>query len=592
MLRVGGIIFALLLAATVTTCSVLKSVDAILLDTQFGFLRAFAPRPAPMEVVVVGFDEKSTDVLRQPMSLWHPHLGRFLQAAASAGASVVGLDVVLPDRSFDAFVPGYDRELLTGILLARRRTPVILALTVAPDGRTRPIHPAFVSAAGSDAVGYALLHLDPDGVVRRFDEHIELNGAPVPSLAGEMARRLGKTVGPGLIDFGEGPAFPFIALQDVLAWWEAGDSVQLMRHFAGKAVMLGSVLKFEDRHRAPVNLVGWDDQAMHQPGVLLHAQVLRNLLNGGLVQPAAEWLGLLFALAASLLCLLTLSPVAAGLLVLATALVALGGSTLGLYHGVYWPPLTVVATAVFSVGARQAMDIGLGLRERVRLRRAFGGYVSPPVMQDILQGKLTPTLGGEERFACVLFSDIRGYTRRSELNSPEQTIRFLNAHFERVVPLIHAHGGTVVSFMGDGIMAAFGVPNTLPNPCAAAYGAAVAMLADRRSQNDALIAGGGSPIHIGIGMHAGIGLAGHVGASSRHEYSVIGDVSNVASRLEDTTKEVGFRLVCSRAVMEQLPRDSALVALGVHAIKGHSPVEIYGFEAIAEFHSALACQSA
>jgi adenylate cyclase len=208
----------------------------------------------------------------------------------------------------------------------------------------------------------------------------------------------------------------------------------------------------------------------------------------------------------------------------------------------------------------------------------FGGYVSPPIMREILAGNLKPTLGGSKQFACVLFSDIRGYTTRSERMTPEETIAFLNNYFDRIVPIIHDHGGTVVSFMGDGIMAVFGVPQPLENPCRAAFDATRAMLESLRQLNAALTEKGETPLEIGVGLHAGEGVAGHIGASIRHEYSVIGDVTNVASRLEGVTKEVGYHLVCSGIVAAQVGVDAGLVSLGARPIKGHSAVEIYGYD--------------
>ena len=216
------------------------------------------------------------------------------------------------------------------------------------------------------------------------------------------------------------------------------------------------------------------------------------------------------------------------------------------------------------------------------MRRAFGGYVSPPVMREILAGTLIPAPGGAKQYACVLFSDIRGYTSRSEHMTPEQTIAFLNGYFERIVPIIHDHGGTVVSFMGDGIMAVFGAPQQLPNPCASAFEATRAMLAYLRKLNAELAANGEIPLEIGIGLHAGVGVAGYIGAATRHEYSVIGDVTNVASRLEGLTKEVGYHLVCSHAVADRLENRADLVPLGARAIKGHSAVEIFGYDRMAQ----------
>ena len=580
MLRVGGAIFTLLLVAAFSYFAWLQPIELMLVDAQFKLLRAVAPRPVRSEVVVVGFNEDTTNVLREPLTLWHPHLGKFLQAAAGAGATAVGLDVVLPDRSYDSTVPGYDRKLLTGILIARRATPVVLALTVDPSGKTRPVYPAFAAAAGRDAIGYALLPVDSDGRVRRFDERIAWDGGAVITLAGQMARRLGKPVNAGLIDYAAGPAFDFVPLQAVLAWYDAGDTAQLQRAFAGKAVLLGSVLKYEDRLEAPVNLVAWDEHAPNAPGVLLHAQVLRNLLNDGLVQPVAAAIPFLLMSAAALLWLWTPRPAVALLLLALLGVVLVGASTLALANGFALPVAGVLLAAPLAVAVRQALETELSLRERRRLRRAFGGYVSPAVMQEILAGTLNPMPGGVKRFACVLFADIRGYTSISEHLSPEQTITFLNRYFERIVPIIHQHDGTVVSFMGDGIMAVFGAPKPLPNPCEAACQAASAMLADRQRLNVDLVAGGELPLQIGIGLHAGEGVAGHIGAATRHEYSVIGDVTNVASRLEGLTKEINFRLICSRAVVDQLATHEHLVPLGVRAIKGHSPVEVFGYDPV------------
>ena len=179
MIRASTAIFILLLAAGLSLTPWLRPLDLTLLDVQFKALRTHALRPAANDVVIVGFDEDTTRVLREPFTLWHPHFGKFLQAAAGAGAAAIGLDVVLPDRSYESIAPGYDRALLTGILIARRAAPIVLAQTVDPAGKTRPIYPAFAAAAGADALGYALLPVDADGAVRRFDEHLEVGDGAV-----------------------------------------------------------------------------------------------------------------------------------------------------------------------------------------------------------------------------------------------------------------------------------------------------------------------------------------------------------------------------------------------------------------------------
>ena len=97
-----------------------------------------------------------------------------------------------------------------------------------------------------------------------------------------------------------------------------------------------------------------------------------------------------------------------------------------------------------------------------------------------------------------------------------------------------------------------------------------------RSFNADARAEGEAPIEIGIGLHAGEAVVGHVGSSTRHDYTAIGDVTNVASRLEGLTKEAGYRLVCSKMVADKLPDPQLVTYLGPMAIKGHTPVEVYG----------------
>jgi adenylate cyclase len=180
-----------------------------------------------------------------------------------------------------------------------------------------------------------------------------------------------------------------------------------------------------------------------------------------------------------------------------------------------------------------------------------------------------------------MFSDIRGYTTRSETMQPTELLAFLNRYFEGVVKIVHAHGGTVVCFMGDGLMVVFGAPQVLPNPCDAAFQAARAMLAHRDAVNERLGAERLMPIDIGIGLHTGEAVVGHIGGRERHEYAAIGDVTNVSARLESTTKGAGYRIVLSADVARQLPSSAGLVPLGLLSLKGHTPIEAYGFDAIA-----------
>ena len=140
----------LLMSAIVLAARIAEPFDLAFLDRQYAFLRSHAGANAGHEVVIVGIDQQTTEQLRQPLALWHAHIGRFVRAMGDAGASVVGLDIVLPDRSYEKLLPGLDRALLVDLVAARQRVPVVLGLTADPEGRPRTIYPAFLAARSEE----------------------------------------------------------------------------------------------------------------------------------------------------------------------------------------------------------------------------------------------------------------------------------------------------------------------------------------------------------------------------------------------------------------------------------------------------------
>jgi class 3 adenylate cyclase len=543
----------LVLCVAVAASGLTERLDLALLDLEFRLLGERPSLPPEKDVVVVGIDEQSVAAFPEPIALWHRHLARFLAAMTQAGPAALGIDIVLPERSYDAVLPGGDAALTRGIVEARRAFPVVLALTVEPSGQTRSIHRPFLAAAGPGGTGYAVFPVDADGAIRRVDP---------ATFTGHLARRLGVASRAGYIDYARGAPFEYLKFHEVLEW----PRERLESVVRGRPVLLGTVLPFTDEQPAPRQLAAWDTGSPRVPGVLLHAQSLRSILGEGLIRPAAPWA---VALAAAAAALLWFAPAWAALAVLAAVLPV---STWLLAGGRYFPAAAFAAAALVPL-VFQLLD---RLAERRRLRASFRGYVSPGVMQEILAGRIQPGLAGVRRFVCVMFADIRGYTTRAAQMRPEEVIRFLNRYFERVVALVHARGGTVVSIMGDGVMIAFGTPQPLQNPCRAAFETALEMLAFVAELNRSLAAEGSPPIDIGIGLNAGEALCGHVGARERHEYSAIGDVTNVASRLQSLTKEQGYRILVSAAVAELLQRPD-LAPLGAVPVRGHSPVEVFGY---------------
>jgi class 3 adenylate cyclase len=575
--KFAGVAACAIFALLVQVSAVGTWIDFALLDTTTDVLRKHFPVPLRNEVVVVGIDEASLAAYPEPLTLWHRHLADFLRAVAAGKAAAVGLDLVLPDHSYNAVLPGSDEALMMGILAAKKEIPVVLARTVEASGKQRTIFRKFQLIAGEEGTGLALFPRDADHVVRRFDERIGENGSLVPTLAGQLSRQLGKDPNPGIIDFSRGSSFTYIPLHTVLDAFRSGDGAALGRMFEGQPVLLGSVLPSSDAVLQPVNLASWEDNANLAPGVLIHAQALRSILNHGLINDVPAWLLGTAIFAASLFWLAGLRPLPASGILAATAGGALVASAWLFRQGWYLPLSGIYAAACIGLLGPLAGDAWRKLKERLILKRSFSGAVSPVVMHEILSGQLSPGLGGERKYVCVLFADIRGFTTLSESLPPEAVITLLNRYFDRVVDQIHHQEGAVVCFMGDGIMAIFGAPKRLPNPCEAALAAARGMQSEVVKLNETLVREGAAPIQIGVGLHAGDAVIGQVGSSGRHDYTAIGDVTNVASRLEGLTKDVGFQIVCSKDVFDALESNGDLVSVGSQAIKGHTPVLAYGW---------------
>jgi class 3 adenylate cyclase/CHASE2 domain-containing sensor protein len=559
-------------------------LDLQLLDGQFQLRRQISPDSRDADVVLIGIDEQTYQRFPEPFALWHPYLGEMLQALAEARPRLVGLDLALPDRSFNRLVPGYDQKLLQGLLAMRQVAPVVLGITIDQQGNSRRVHAPFLSLVGEGGQAFVLWHLDPDRVARRFSPTLgETEGGSnraLPTLVGRMAERLGLTAEPGLIDYAQGRALDYVPLQQVLDWHQQGDQQRLRQQFADKLVLLGTVLPFEDRHYQPVNLAAWEQDNNHfVPGVLLHAQALRNLLLDGLIQPLPQTLVylLLFVLA-------WLWWAAQGLRCALLLAVLLGLVILLLQHGLlsqghFLPAAQLLLGLALALFGRQLVELWMQTLERNRLKNVFKGYVSPPVLEEILSGRLEPGVSGKQQHACVMFSDIRNFTTLSEKMPPTQLLAFLNRYLGEMAAAIQNHDGTVDKFIGDGIMAIFGAPQPKANPARNALAAAVEKLERLQRLNQQFAAEGLPQLKIGIGLHLGEVVVGNIGSSERNDYTAIGDVVNTASRLEGLTKQVGYPMVVSEAVYQALAAEERFDALGEVALKGRSPMVIYGWPA-------------
>jgi len=317
---------------------------------------------------------------------------------------------------------------------------------------------------------------------------------------------------------------------------------------AGRDILIGtSAVGLLDLRATPL------DAAV--PGVEIHAQALEQMLSGDhLSRPA-------LATGAELLFLVALGAVVAWMIyhigavaaaaVGALAIVAVfAGSWLAYTHAGFLFDPVYPALAILLLYLATSLNTYIETEsDRNRVRSAFSHYVAPQLVEELARNHDKLKLGGEMREVSVLFADVRGFTKISEGMSAEELIRFLNRLFTPLSDVILAARGTIDKFMGDAVMAFWNAPLADPRHAHNACAAALGMLKELDKLNaawaeEALRAGEEvARVRIGIGLNTGACCVGNVGSPQRFDYSILGDVVNTASRLEEATKTYGVPII-------------------------------------------------
>lgn len=176
---------------------------------------------------------------------------------------------------------------------------------------------------------------------------------------------------------------------------------------------------------------------------------------------------------------------------------------------------------------------------------------------------------GELLDAVIWFSDMRNFTALADRTHPARVVEILDRHFDAIASAVSEHGGEVLKFIGDAVLAIFPIEDDARRPCRAALAAAEQALAAVARLDEGRAAGGGEPVAIGIALHRGLVMYGNIGARDRLDFTVISSAVNEASRLESLCKALGTPLALSAAFAEAAALD-AVVDLGEHALKGVS----------------------
>jgi adenylate cyclase len=460
------------------------------------------------------------------------------------------------------------------------------------DRAGQPIRP-FEDAAQS--VGHVTMIPDDDGTTRWEALVFEFRGSYYPALAVQAAR-LARGVEPAgmLLDFGRalaigpieipvdprnrmlidwlGPPGTFLTISaaDLLAGKVPATSIRDRIVFVG-----ATAAGIYDLRVTPVSPV--------LPGVEKHATVAANILAGRFLQ-RPDWVELLEA-AGILLWPLMLTwmlprfrPASSVVLVVALWAAYYGGVHLAFLQGLWLPlvyPSLAMALAFVSITIYRVLTEE---RQRLWTKRAFQRFVSPEVVEQLVDNPAALQFGGELRNLTVLFLDIRDFTGYSERHPPQEVVHMLREFLTRMAGQILAQQGTLDKFIGDAIMAIFGAPVPLPDHAERACRAALAMVRETEALQAKWAAEGREPFQIGIGINTGEMVVGNLGSEQLFDYTVVGDGVNVGVRVESLNKEYQTRhgIIISESTYLAARDVLDVRRLGEATVKGKTvPVVVY-----------------
>src|SRR4051794_27996747 len=517
----------------------LQSVDA-----RFGVR---GTQPAPKGVAVVAIDARTFN--ERPKDRW-PFLrrrhARAIDILKAAGASVIVYDVQFTEPS-DA----EDDGILYNAV-GRARNVVLGTSEIARGGRTRILGGDANLRAAHALPASAQYDLDPNGVIRRIPYQTDgLRTMPVVAYKrafGHLPDRKGFEPDGAWIDFAGPPrTLTTVSFSRLLAHRFPPNI------FRGRIVVVGaSAPSIQDVH--PTSTSGNDEMS----GPEVQASAIATLEEGIPLRSVPEWIDI--ALIVLLALLAPLAGVRKGALwatiaALVGITVFLVGAQVAFEDGhvvtVTYPLLAAIVATIAVVGIHYFTET----RERRRTRTAFARFVPAAVVDRVLeQAEDGLRLGGEEVLGTVLFSDIRGFTTFSESHHAAEVIDILNRYLTEMTDAIMGHGGTLIAYLGDGIIAIFGAPLEQADHADRALAAAQEMLGERLPRFNEWLRDRGieQPFEMGIGINSGLLMAGNVGSQDRLEYTVIGDTVNTAARMEGLTKDSGHSLFIAESTQFML----------------------------------------
>jgi len=556
---------AFLSVTVVRVIPIIHVAENLLYDLRISYLSS--PQEQSPGIVIVGITEETLSTLPYRSPVDRQFINKLLLDLDRNDAKLIGLDVLI-DQATEP-----DKDLALRKTLTSIQTPLVVASAAIKDGLL-PTQVDYLNAY-LDAVdqGTAAVIKDTvDGVIRII---------PIRDSYGNTDRlgfvaQIAKTIGLNLpeedslaIDFKHGPdsetpLFPIYPAH----------TVELLpkEWFAGKIVLIGFELGFEDRHLTP--LTRGRVTAAELTGIQIHAQALAQLLDKREISiTGVSWnfaIALIFACLGISLLLLQLKLRTQLLLVVALLFSIWGGGALFFIFGntmieLLPPILALVLSSLISIIYQWRAEQS----KRQFIHLAFSKYMSPGYVDQLAANPDQLKVSGEHREVTFLFTDLAGFTPLTEEMAPDSLVSLINEYLDKTCEIVTRHGGMVATIVGDALHVLYNAPIYQDDHAQRAVEAAIELdafcqkfAALKRSQGIRLDL-------TRIGINTGVAVIGNFGGKERIEYTAMGDAINTVARLESVNKHLGTRVCISESTVMQCAGIS-FRPIGCLVLKGKS----------------------
>jgi len=588
-------------------------------------------RYEPKHTLIINIDDKSLQAMEDtPLVFWTPFFAEVIRSLKEHQAKIIGLDFLFSSTAeqwlrnsgleLKAEDYNYDQRLRKEIADGK----VILVSTTAESVQvdqdnnpyTEQILPALdmlFSIPNLDFIkyiSYSNLNPDSDGVIRsyadapifNFRPEVRDSNPPVFSFASLLAlhfynysegmvKQVYKTGGTNqpIVFVGPPKTIPSIRFIDYLnAIRDPQTYHQTLNDYRdlikGKVVIIGSdYVGLNDNHITPYGTQLFDGFTNYMSGPEIQANITEAILtnkNYEFLDPITRWLIQASFLIIAAFAFRYLSTTWGTLVLFLLIIFTIFLGYFLFIDFIMFPIASLQTGLAISFVFVNLLSFSGETRKRQHVERLFGRYVSRTIVEQYIESGEMPSLGGESSNVSVIFSDIRNFTSLSEIIKPQELVEVINEYFQIATPCIINEDGHLDKFIGDAIMAEFGMPAKHPDHALRACKAAVNLIkvAEKFKVRfkEKLPWVKDFEFNIGVGINSGNAIMGNIGSATKTDYTALGDTVNVASRLESATKTTGWKIVASDSTISQTKEQVIIGRKDQINVKGRAePIIIY-----------------